>query len=96
MNPRPSVPNVVCFSADSRLDPFGPFSGEERYRVRVGLDSLPLGKGEFVVYVYLGDEKGLALYDARSDRMFHVESDTWRSGLLSVPARWERLAPGPG
>jgi hypothetical protein len=87
--------NVVCFSADSRLDRFGPFVGKERYRVRVGLASLPLGKGEFVVYVYLGDEKGLALYDARSDRMFHVESDTWRSGLLSVPAAWERLTADP-
>jgi lipopolysaccharide transport system ATP-binding protein len=85
--------NVVCFSADSRLDRFGPFTGQARYRVRLSLDALPLGKGEFVVYVYLGDEKGLALYDARSDRMFHVESETWRSGLMSVPAAWERLAP---
>ena len=45
------------------------------------------------MYAYLGDERGLALYDARSDRMFRVESETWRSGLMSVPAAWERLAP---
>ena len=85
--------NVVCFSADSRLDGTGPFAGQERYRVRVGLDALPLGKGEFVVYAYVADENALALYDARSDQTFHVESPTWRSGLMAVPASWTRLAP---
>jgi len=83
--------NVVCFSADSRLDGTGPFTGKERYRVRVGLDTLPLGKGEFVVYAYIGDENALALYDARSDQTFHVESPSWRSGLMAVPATWTRL-----
>ena len=86
--------NVVCFSADSRLDGTGPFTGKERYRVRIGLDTLPLGKGEFVVYAYIGDENALALYDARSDQTFHVESPTWRSGLMAVPATWTRLLPG--
>ena len=83
--------NVVCFSADSRLDGTGPFVGMPCYRVRIGLSSLPLGKGEFVVYAYLADENALALYDARSDRTFHVESAVWRSGLMSVATRWERL-----
>jgi lipopolysaccharide transport system ATP-binding protein len=81
--------NVVCFSADSRLDGIGPFAGEERYGVRVLVDRLPLGKGEFVVNAYLADENALALYDAWS-RTFHVESTHWRSGLMSVPARWNR------
>ncbi len=80
--------NVVCFSADSRLDGSGPFVGQSVYRVRVGIDALPLGKGEFVVYAYLADEKSLALFDARSDRTFHVESDVWRSGLMSLRAAW--------
>lgn len=83
--------NVVCFSADSRLDGFGPFVGREKYRVRIAVDSLPLAKGEFVVHAYLGDENSLALYDARSDTSFHVDSDAWRSGLMAVPARWESL-----
>ncbi len=82
--------NVVCFSADSRLDGTGPFVGRSQYRVRIVLDALPLGKGEFVVYAYLADENALALYDARSDRTFHVESPVWRSGLISAPTRWER------
>jgi lipopolysaccharide transport system ATP-binding protein len=83
--------NVVCFSADSRLDGSGPFVGQSAYRVRVGVDALPLGKGEFVVYAYLADEKSLALFDARSDRTFHVESDVWRSGLMSLRATWTPL-----
>jgi lipopolysaccharide transport system ATP-binding protein len=91
--------NVVCFSADSRLDGSGPFAGQSVYRVRIGVDALPLGKGEFVVYAYLGDEKSLALFDARSDRTFHVESDTWRSGFMSLPVTWTSIparGDGPG
>jgi ABC-type polysaccharide/polyol phosphate transport system ATPase subunit len=63
---------VNCFAADSRLDRFGPFAGKPRYRVRISLDSLPLGKGEFVVHAFLVDENGLAIYDAKSNLSFHV------------------------
>ena len=80
--------NVVCFSADSRLDGAGPFSGRKRYRLRIVVDALPLGKGEFVATLFVGDEKALALYDTRS-AVFHVESSAWRSGLLAVEPRWE-------
>jgi lipopolysaccharide transport system ATP-binding protein len=90
--------NVVCFTADSRLDGAGPFAGRARHRVRIALDRLPLAKGEFVAHVFLGDEKALAVYDSRS-RTFHVESDTWRGGLMSLPVSWESIpargdAPG--
>jgi lipopolysaccharide transport system ATP-binding protein len=85
--------NVGCFSANSRLDGIGPFVGSPRYRVRIGLDALPLAKGEFVVHAYVGDEHALALYDARSDQTFHVESPTWRAGLMSVSIAWDRLDP---
>ncbi len=88
--------NVTCFSADSRLDGTGPFVGRSVYRVRIGVDALPLGKGEFIVYAYLADEKALALFDARSDRMFHVESEAWRSGLLTLPVTWSTVAPHGG
>jgi ABC-type polysaccharide/polyol phosphate transport system ATPase subunit len=80
--------NVVCFSADSRLDGTGPFSGRMRYRLRVAVDELPLGKGEFVASVFVGDDKALALYDQKS-AVFRVESSAWRSGLLAVAPRWE-------
>jgi lipopolysaccharide transport system ATP-binding protein len=80
--------NIVCFSADSRLDGTGPFSGRSRHRIRISLDRLPLGKGEFIVFAYVCDEKALALYDARSDVRFRVESPVWRSGLVAVAATW--------
>ena len=41
--------------------------------------------------IFLGDEKGLALYDARSDVRFRVESDRWTSGFMTVPVGWETL-----
>ena len=81
--------NIVCFTADSRLDGAGPFSGRDRHRVRVSVPSLPLGKGEFVVFAYVGDETSLALYDQRSDVRFRVESPIWRNGLMRVDVRWD-------
>ena len=81
--------NFVCFTADSRLDGVGPFTGRDRYRIRVSVVRLPLAKGEFILYVYVGDERSLALYDARSDVRFRVDSPVWTSGLLSVSPRWQ-------
>jgi ABC-type polysaccharide/polyol phosphate transport system ATPase subunit len=92
--------NFVCFSADSRLDGTGPFTGRDRHRVRIALEKLPLGKGEFVVFAYVGDEHSLTLYDARSDLRFRVESPVWRSGLMNVETSWSvdevpERPPGP-
>ncbi len=83
--------NIVCFTADSRLDGAGPFSGRDRQRVRITVPSLPLGKGEFVVFAYVGDETSLALYDQRSDVRFRVESPVWRNGLMRVDVRWDAV-----
>ena len=83
--------NVTCFSLDSRLDGFGPISGRTFHRVRAALDVLPLSKGEFVLFAFLGDEKALVVFDARSDARFRVESEIWRSGLVPVDAKWTAL-----
>lgn len=83
---------VTCFVADSRVSGTGPFVGKARHELRLSVDSLPLAKGEFILVVFLGDEKGLALYDARSDVRFRVESDRWTSGFMTVPVRWETVA----
>ena len=81
--------SVVCFSADSRLDGFGPFRRRDALPAPdPSIDALPIGKGEFVATLFVGDENALALYDSRS-AVFHVESSTWRSGLLAVRPRWE-------
>jgi lipopolysaccharide transport system ATP-binding protein len=83
--------NVTCFSLDSRIDGFGPIAGRTLHRVRVALDSLPLSKGEFVVFAAVGDESALVVFDIRSDARFRVESQIWRSGLVPVDARWSVL-----
>ena len=57
-------------------------------RARERSTRCPLGKGEFVATVFLGDEMALALYDSKS-RTFRVESDTWRNGLMRPPLTWE-------
>jgi ABC-type polysaccharide/polyol phosphate transport system ATPase subunit len=76
---------VTCFVADSKLAGRAPFSGRSLHTVRISVDSLPLAKGEFIAVAFLGDEKGLALFDARSDARFRVESDRWTSGFMVVP-----------
>jgi hypothetical protein len=80
---------ITCFVADSRLSGYGPFSGKDRYTLRLHVERLPLAKGEFFVSTFLGDEKALALFDARSDTEFQVLSDHYTSGLMTVPIRWE-------
>lgn len=83
---------VTCFVADSKVAGTGPYSGKARHELRLTVESLPLAKGEFIVIVFLGDEKGLALYDSRTDLRFRVESDKWTSGFMTVPVTWETLA----
>lgn len=87
---------VTCFTADSRSDGVGPFVGRERYRVRIGVDALPLAKGEFRIYAFLGDDQALAVYDARAELSFRVETDRWNPGLLNVPVRWEQSGGAAG
>ncbi|MBK8596954.1 MAG: hypothetical protein IPN83_15450 [Holophagales bacterium] len=57
--------------------------------MRITVPSLPLGKGEFIVFAYVGDETSLALYDQKSDVRFRVESPVWRNGLMRVDIRWD-------
>ena len=82
---------VTCFAADSRASGVGPFVGRKRHTVRIGVEALPLAKGEFIAVAFLGDEKGLALYDARSDARFRVESDRWVSGFVAVPVTFSEV-----
>ena len=81
---------VTCFVADSRVSGAGPFGGSPSHTVRIRVEELPLAKGEFIVVAFLGDERGLALFDSRSDLRFRVESDRWTSGLTVVPTTWEQ------
>jgi lipopolysaccharide transport system ATP-binding protein len=81
----------VCAFSTHR-DRLPPFSGVHEHEVRLLLPALPLVKGEFTVYVFLLDEHGLHVYDQRIlDDSFHVESDAYSFGLVSVEHRWESV-----
>ena len=62
-----------------------PVAGARRHRVLLDVPRLPLVKGDFDVYVHLGDENGLHVYDR--DRLspgFSVRSDDYSFGLVQV------------
>ena len=90
----PTRDNVVLFLGGLAARRLRAVRRAERYRVRVGVDTAAAREGGVRRLRLRRDETALALFDARSDRTFHVESDTWRSGLMSVPAAWERVTPG--
>jgi lipopolysaccharide transport system ATP-binding protein len=79
----------VCSFA-THLDGLPPLSGERSYRARLRIPSLPLVKGEFMLYVFLLDEEGLHIYDQRVlRRAFAVESPRYTFGLVRVEHRWD-------
>ena len=81
----------VCAFSTHR-DRLPAYSGAHEHEVRLLLPALPLVKGEFTVYVFLLDEHGLHVYDQHIlDDSFHVESDAYSFGLVSVEHRWESV-----
>jgi ABC-type polysaccharide/polyol phosphate transport system ATPase subunit len=78
----------VC-SFSSHLDGVPPVSGETLYTARLAIPSLPLVKGEFTLYIFLLDEKGLHIYDQRIvQRAFTVQSPAYSFGLVQVDHSW--------
>jgi lipopolysaccharide transport system ATP-binding protein len=66
-----------------------PFVGRSRYRACLHLDALPIVKGEFSVFVYLMDEKGLHPYDQKIlPRAFVVHGDEYEIGLTRIAHTW--------
>jgi ABC-type polysaccharide/polyol phosphate transport system ATPase subunit len=81
----------VCSFA-THFDGVGPFTGQRRYRARLRVPNLPLVKGEFMLYVFLLDDKGLHIYDQQVEpRAFEVDSADYRFGLLDVAHAWEDM-----
>jgi ABC-type polysaccharide/polyol phosphate transport system ATPase subunit len=70
--------------------------GARRYQVGLVVPELPLVKGDFVLYVFLLDERGLHLYDQRLVAPgFRVESPHYSFGVVQIPHRWEGLPATP-
>ncbi len=73
------------FSCTTIGSPGFPVAGARRHRVLLDVPRLPLAKGDFDVYVHLGDDNGLHVYDR--DRLspgFSVRSEAYSFGLVSV------------
>jgi lipopolysaccharide transport system ATP-binding protein len=76
-------------TATTQRDGLPPLTGQDRYRVRLKLPSLPLGAGRFVVYAFLFDETGLQICDqAVVPEAFTVAGTGWTGSLLVLPHEW--------
>jgi ABC-type polysaccharide/polyol phosphate transport system ATPase subunit len=79
----------VCSFA-THLDALPPQSGERSYALRLEIPRLPLVKGEFTLYIFLLDERGLHIYDQRIlQSAFTVRSPAYAFGLVEVEHAWD-------
>jgi ABC-type polysaccharide/polyol phosphate transport system ATPase subunit len=79
----------VC-SFSTHLDGLPPFTGERSGSVRLRIPRLPLVKGEFTLYVFLLDGRGLHIYDQRRlPRAFTVHSPSYAFGLIRADHDWD-------
>ena len=67
-----------------------PWTGRTSYRVRLRVPRLPLIKGEFTLWAFLADERGIHVYDRKViPAAFHVYSESYRFGLIDIAHEWE-------
>jgi lipopolysaccharide transport system ATP-binding protein len=79
----------VCSFA-THLDALPPQSGGRSYAARLAVPRLPLVKGEFTLYIFLLDERGLHIYDQRIlQSAFTVRSPAYAFGLVQVEHAWD-------
>jgi ABC-type polysaccharide/polyol phosphate transport system ATPase subunit len=79
---------VQVFAADTR-ESRSTLTGKHRYSVRLTLPDFPISHGDFTVFVYLADEHGLHLHDARIlSPGFSVLSPSYVVGLVAPPRIW--------
>ncbi len=84
------VDGVEICSFATHMDDCPPLSGETHHAVRLRIPALPLVKGEFSLYVFLLDEKGLHVYDQRVlPNAFTVHSPSYTFGLMRVDHVWD-------
>ncbi|HEY2797206.1 MAG TPA: ABC transporter ATP-binding protein [Thermoanaerobaculia bacterium] len=88
---------VQTFAVDTRPEPWAPLTGRTRYRLRLSFPRLPVAQGDFLVFVYLGDEKALHVHDARILKPgFSVVSSEYVVGLLRPAYEWAFPEPDAG
>jgi lipopolysaccharide transport system ATP-binding protein len=66
------------------------FQGKLEYRVKLDLPELPILQGEYSIYVFLLDERGLHVYDQGFlEKAFRISSDSYQIGLFLADHSWE-------
>ena len=80
---------VQIFGCDTASWSGAPLSGNEQYRVRLTVPSLPVSHGNFTVSAFVADEKALYPHDFRRlDPGFSVHSAEYVVGILHTPSAW--------
>ena len=80
---------LEVFSFSTSWSGLRPMAGRAAHTVRLLLDELPLSKGDFVLYVFLMDERLLHVYDRKVVRAaFSVAAERYEVGLFRAPHRW--------
>lgn len=88
------VDEVEVFSFATHRDGVRPVTGAGEHRIRLELSELPLVKGQFTIYVFLLDDRGLHVYDRRIlPAAFDVESPSYAFGLVETEHRWRVEEP---
>jgi len=86
------VDDVQVLSFATHLEGREPFTGRRRYSLYLEMPEQPLNRGEFSVYVFLFDERGLHVYDREILlRAFRIDSPSFTVGLVRAPHAWMLL-----
>lgn len=87
---------VQLFACDTRRDGAGPFVGASRHRITCRIPRFAVRSGEFSVFVYLGDEHGLHLYDHLLLRgALRVAAESFDVGVVELERGWTSQALPP-
>ncbi len=80
---------VQLFACDTRRDGAGPVSGSLRHRITCRFPRFSVRSGEFSIFIYLGDEHGLHLYDHVLLRgAIRVKSEGFDVGIVEFDRHW--------
>ncbi len=89
-----TVSHVQVCSFGSHQDGRECFTGSREYTASLLIPELPFTKGEFSLYIYVLDEKGLHVYDQEFlPAAFSAASSTYKFGFMQVDHRWLTSSP---
>ncbi len=84
-----TVNHVQVCSFGSHQDAQPCFTGKRNYKASLVISELPFTKGEFSLYVYVLDEKGLHVYAQEFlPAAFSAASAIYKFGFMQVDHRW--------